>query len=172
MTAAGAAIGVACAGLGRGVDAVAPGANVPLAVGLGAVALAYAMHELGLLKLPVPGRDWQVPADWVRHGFYRSAAIFGSTVGFGVFTRIPYATFPILLAWLFVSGNIVFGLAAGLVYGALRAVSIYSSASCKVPEDLVDLNQRLMSFAPFQHMLAGLGLAAFAAYMLTAPLIL
>jgi hypothetical protein len=171
MTAAGAIVGGAFAGLGLAVDDLVPDAKAPLAVGLGAVALAYAMHELGLLKLPVPGRDWQVPADWVRHGFYRSAVIFGGTVGFGVFTRVPYATFPILLAWLFVSGNVPFALAAGLVYGGLRAVSIYSSASCKLPEDVVDLNQNLMSYAPFQHLLAGLGLAAFAAYMLIAPLI-
>ena len=171
MTAAGAIVGIAFAALGLAVDAAVPGAKVQLAVGLGAITLAYAMHELGLLQLPVPGRDWQVPPEWVRHGFYRSAVIFGGTVGFGVFTRVPYATFPILLAWLFVSGNVVFGLAAGLLYGALRAVSIYSSASSKSAEDVVNLNQSLMSFAPFQHMLAGLGLAAFAAYMLVAPLI-
>jgi len=93
------------------------------------------------------------------------------TVGFGVFTRVPYATLPIFLAWLFVSGNVVIGLAAGLVYGVLRAASIYSSASTKQPEDVISLNERLMSFAPFQHALSGVALAAFGAYMLIAPVL-
>jgi hypothetical protein len=171
MTLAGATTGVAVAAAGWGVEALVPDAKEPLAIALGAIALAYAAHELGLLRLPVPGRDWQVPVEWVQEGFYRSAAIFGGTVGFGVFTRVPYATLPIFLAWLFVSGNLIIGLAGGLVYGALRAASIYSSASTKEPEDVIGLNERLMSFAPFQHALSGVALAAFAAYMLIAPIL-
>ena len=171
MTLAGATTGVAVAAAGWGVEALVPDAKAPLAIALGAVALAYAAHELGLLRLPVPGRDWQVPVEWVQEGFYRSAVIFGGTVGFGVFTRVPYATLPIFLAWLFVSGNVVIGLTAGLVYGVLRAASIYSSASTKQPEDVISLNERLMSFAPFQHALSGVALAAFGAYMLIAPVL-
>lgn len=171
MTLAGAATGAAVAAAGKGFDAVVPDARVPLAIALGAASMAYAAHELGLLRLPVPGRDWQVPVEWVQGGFYRSAAIFGGTVGFGVFTRVPYATFPVLLGWLFVSGNIVIGVTAGLVYGVLRAASIYSSTSCKMPEDVISLNERLMSFAPSQHLVSGIALAAFAAYMILAPIL-
>ena len=171
MTLAGAATGVAVAAAGLGVDALVPGARVPLAIALGAVAMAYAAHELELLRLPVPGRDWQVPVEWVQGGFYRSAAIFGGTVGFGVFTRVPYATFPILLGWLFISGDVLIGLAAGLVYGVLRAASIYSSASTREPADVISLNERLMSFAPYQHVLSGIALASFAAYMIVAPIL-
>jgi hypothetical protein len=169
MTAAGAATGAAFAGAGAGVAALAPGAQPPLAAALGIIALAYALHELGWLRLPVPGRDWQVPASWVRRGFYRSAAIFGGTVGLGVFTRIPYASLPILLGWLFVSGNVLLGLAAGIVYGALRALSIYSGASSQETEQLVKLNQRLIALTPVVHQVTGLALAAFAAYLLAAP---
>ena len=169
MTAAGAATGGAFAGAGAGVHALWPGSALPLAIALGAVALAYACHELGLLQLPVPGRDWQVPAAWVRRGFYRSAVIFGGAVGFGVFTRVPYASFPILLGWLFVSGNVWYGLGAGVVYGAARALSIYLGGGCGESAQLVTLNRRLMALAPSLHQVTGLALAAFAAYLLTAP---
>jgi hypothetical protein len=169
MTAAGAAAGAAFAAAGAGVAALAPGAKLPFAAALGIIALAYALRELGWLRLPVPGRDWQVPASWVRRGFYRSAVIFGGTVGFGVFTRIPYASLPILLGWLFVSGNVPLGAATGIVYGALRALSIYSGASSQETEQLVKLNQRLIALTPVMHQVTGLALAVFAAYLLAAP---
>ncbi len=169
MTATGAATGVAFAAVGAGVWALAPDATSPFAAALGVIAFGYALREMGWLRLPVPGRDWQVPASWVRHGFYRSAAIFGGTVGFGVFTRIPYASMPILLGWLLVSGNVPLGLVTGIVYGALRALSIYSSAASQETEQLVKLNQRLMALTPAAHQVTGLALAAFAAYLLAAP---
>ena len=169
MTAAGAASGTAFAAAGSGVSVLWPGMTVPLAVALGAFAFAYALHELEFLRLPVPGRSWQVPADWVRGGFYRSAIAFGGVVGFGVFTRVPFAILPILFAWLFVSGNILYGAMAGLVWGATRAVSIYSSAWSRGPEDVANLNQRLMGLVAPAHQVAGLVLATFAAYLLAAP---
>ncbi len=169
MTAAAAVTGVAFAAAGAGVSALWPGLTLPLAVALGSITVFYALHELGFLRLPVPGRGWEVPVEWVRIGFYRSAALFGGIVGFGVFTRIPYATLPILLAWLFVSGNVLFGLLAGLLYGATRAISIYSSASSREPADVIQLNQRFMGLAPLQHHIAGVALGAFAAYLVAAP---
>ncbi len=169
MTAAGAVTGVAFATAGAGVSTFWSGMTMPLAGVLGAFALAYALHELELLRLPVPGRDWQVPDDWVRTGFYRSAVVFGGTVGFGVFTRVPFAGLPILLAWFFVSGNVLYGVLAGLVYGAARALSIYASASTREAMDVAQLNQRLMQLAPVAHRAMGVALATFAAYLLTAP---
>ncbi len=168
MVVAGAAIGVAFAAAGAGGASLWPDAAVPLAAALGGVALVYALHELDFVRLPVPGRDWQVPVEWVSGGFYRSAVIFGGTVGFGVFTRVPYASFPILLAWLFVSGNVAYGLAAGLVYGVARAISIYSSARCGQPEEVISVGQRFMSWAPALHTVTGFALTTFAAYLLTA----
>jgi hypothetical protein len=171
MTLAAIATGLVLSALGWGVERLWPGAVLPLAVGLGVVALVYSLHELGFVQLPVPGREWQVPASWVRHGFYRSAAVFGSVVGFGVFTRVPYASLPVLLAWLFVTGNPVYGAIAGAVYGALRAFSIYSSASTQDAEGLVGLNQRLMRYASALHRPTGVALATFATYLLVAPFI-
>lgn len=169
MTLAGGIAGVAFAGVGTGLSAVWQDAMRPLAIGLGAITLAYALHEAGLVRLPVPGREWQVPAAWVNGGFYRSAVLFGSTVGLGVFTRVPYASLPILLAWLFVSGNVAYGAIAGLVYGATRALSIYSSSNIERPEQLVELNERIMTYAPTLHQVTAFGLSAFAVYLLIAP---
>ena len=169
MTLAGGAIGAVFAATGVGFSALVGDPMAPLAIGLGAIALAYATHEVGLIRLPVPGRDWQVPAHWVRNTFYRSAALFGGTVGLGIFTRVPFASLPILLAWLFVSGNITYGVLAGLVYGAARAISIYSVSNIEGPDQLVELNERLMGFAPSLHHVTGLALAAFAVYLLLAP---
>ncbi len=168
MTLAGAALGVAFAGAGAALRSVWD-AGVPLAIALGAVTLLYALSEIGFISVPVPARNWQVPATWVRNGFYRSAVIFGGTVGFGVFTRIPYASLPILLGWLFVSGNVIYGVAAGALYGATRAASIYSSASYENTEQLVQWNQRIMAMIPSVHQTTGVALAAFAAYLLVAP---
>ncbi len=169
MTAAGALSGTAFAAAGAGVSALWAGSALPLAVGLGAIAFVYALRELEYLRVPVPGRDWQVPVEWVRGGFYRSAAIWGVIVGAGVFTRVTFAVLPILLAWLFVSGNILYGALAGTLYGATRALSIYASASSKDSAQVVQLNERLRQFAPAFHQATGLALATFAAYLVIAP---
>ncbi len=169
MTVGGGIIGLAFAAAGLGFSSLVDDPIAPLAIGLGVIALAYAVHEVGLIRLPVPGREWQVPAHWVRNTFYRSAAVFGGTVGLGIFTRVPFASLPIFLAWLFVSGNVIYGALAGLVYGATRAVSIYSSSNIEEPEQLVELNERLMAMAPSLHQATGLALAAFAAYLVIAP---
>lgn len=169
MTAAGALSGTAFAGAGAGVSALWSNATLPLAIGLGAIAFVYALHELGYLRVPVPGRDWQVPVGWVRGGFYRSAAIWGLIVGAGVFTRVTFAVVPILLAWLFVSGNVLYGTMAGALYGATRALSIYASAGSSDSAQAVRLNERLRQLAPAFHQAAGLALATFAAYLIVAP---
>ncbi len=169
MTLAGGLAGFAFAGAGAGLGGLWQDAMRPLAIALGAITLAYALHEAGLVRLPVPGREWQVPAAWVSGGFYRSAVLFGGTVGLGVFTRVPYASLPILFAWLFVSGNIAYGVLAGLVYGAARALSIYSSSNVQGPAQLVELNERIMSYAPTLHQMTAFALAAFASYLLVAP---
>jgi hypothetical protein len=171
MTLAGGVTGTLVATLGWAVDEVAPDATVPLAVALGLVSLLYALHEVGLIRIPVPGRDWQVPVEWVSGGFYRSAIAFGAIVGFGIFTRVTYAIFPVLLAWLFVSGDVLVGLVGGLLYGGFRALGIYLSANTKAPEDVIAVNQRLMAIAPSLHAVVGVALAAFGVFLTVAPLI-
>lgn len=169
MTIAGGITGTALAAAGAGLNTLWPDARLTLAILLGALALAYALHEFDIIDLPVAGRAWQVPVEWLRGGFYRSAGLFGAIVGFGVFTRVTFALLPILFAWLFVSGNVLMGALVGVVWGATRAITIYGSAATQEPEDVASLNARIMEFAPALHQATGVALAAFAAFLLTAP---
>jgi acyl dehydratase len=66
MMAAAASTGVVISAAGAGVSALWSGMTLALAVALGAVAFVYVLHELGFVRVPVPGRDWVVPAEWVR----------------------------------------------------------------------------------------------------------
>jgi hypothetical protein len=157
------------AAAGKGLHAVWSGAYLPLATAVGALALAWSLNEAGIAKFPLPGRVWQVPVTWVKGGFYQSAAIFGGILGAGVFTLVPYAGFHIMLAWLFATGNIYAGLAAGGVYATARALGIYFPASCKTAGDVVSLNQALMRTQPLLHQATAVTLATFATYLLLAP---
>ena len=171
MTAAAAGTGVAIAAAGAGVSALWSGMTLPLAVALGAVALVYALRELGFVRVPVPGRDWIVPAEWVRHSYYRSGVVWGVLVGAGVFTRVPFAALPVLAAWLFISGDVGYGVLAGAIYGLTRAASIYSAASSHDTEELVGLMQHIMRLSAPAHQATGLMLATLGAYLVTAPYI-
>ena len=168
MMAAAASTGAVISALGAGVSALWSGTTLPLAVALGAVAFVYALNELGFVRVPVPGRDWIVPAEWVRHNYYRSGVVWGALVGAGVFTRVPFAALPVLAAWLFVSGDIVYGVLAGAAYGVTRAASIYSAAPSHDTEELVGLTQQIMRLAAPAHLLTGTMLALFGAYLLIA----
>ncbi len=169
MMAAAAGTGAVISAVGAGVSALWSGMMLPLAVALGAVAFVYALHELGFVRVPVPGRDWVVPAEWVRHHYYRSGVVWGVLVGAGVFTRVPFAALPVLAGWLFVSGDIGYGVLAGAVYGLTRAASIYSAAPSQDSEELVGLTQQIMRLATPGHQVTGLFLAGFGAYLLAAP---
>jgi len=169
MTLAAAGTGATIAFAGAGASVLWGEQPLPLVVALGSIAFAYALHELGFIRLPVPGREWVVPAEWVRGGFYRSAVVWGGIVGAGVFTRVPFAALPVLAAWLFVSGDVVYGVLAGALYGLTRAASIYSAASSRDAQELVGLTQQMMRLATPAHQVTGLLLAAFAAYLLAAP---
>ncbi len=169
MMVAAAGMATVISAAGAGVSTWWSGMTLPLAVALGAVAFVYALHELGIVSVPVPGRDWVVPAAWVRHDYYRSGVVWGGLVGAGVFTRVPFAALPVLAAWLFVSGDIVYGVLAGAVYGATRAASIYSAASSQDTEELAGLTHQIMRLAAPAHEVTGLFLAGFGAYLLAAP---
>ena len=154
--------------MGAGVLQFWPGAILPLVAALGGITIVYALHELGFIRIPVPGRDWIVPAGWVRHRFYRSAVVWGGIVGAGVFTRVPFAALPVLAAWLFIYGDVVYGSLAGALYGFVRAASVYSTASSQDADELVGLMQRIMRLATPAHLLTGTMLAMFGAYQLIA----
>ena len=168
MTLAAATTGAILATAGAGVLRLWSEATLPLAAALGAITLVYALHEIGFVRVPVPGRDWVVPGDWVRYGLYRRAVVWGSIVGAGVFTRVPFAALPILAAWLFIYGDVVYGALAGALYGLTRAASIFTTASSRDAGEVVGLVQKMMRLAAPAHLLTGFMLALFGTYILIA----
>lgn len=137
-----------------------------LIAALGVITLIYALHELGFIRVRVPGRDWVVPAAWVRQEFHRRAVVWGSIVGTGVFTRIPFAALPVLAAWLFIYGDVVYGAVAGSLYGLVRAGSVYSTASSGNVDEVASIIQKMMRLVTPAHLLTGMLLAMLGAYWL------
>jgi len=93
------------------VDAFGVGSLV-----LTVLAVLYALHHLGLLRLPIPTLRWQVPARWrgsTRRGWVAFA--YGLGLGVGLLTHVQTASlyFAGLLAGL--SANAA---AAGLIMGS------------------------------------------------------
>jgi hypothetical protein len=92
---------------------------------LAIAAPAYALHHLGLVRLPIPSVRWQVPARWrgsARH--HLLALAYGLGLGVGLLTQVRTASlyFAVMMAAL--SGSL---LTAGLVmamFGAARAVPL------------------------------------------------
>ncbi len=100
---------------------------LPLPVALGAlviVALAYALHELHLWRLPHPERAWQVPNKWIVRRPLLGVMAFGLTLGTGLFTYIPFTSFYLLLAWEALLTPPLLGAALGAAYGLARALPV------------------------------------------------
>ncbi len=94
--------------------------------GTAIVALAYSMHELGFIRLPVPQVPWQVPAQWLRYGAYGQALLYGLVLGADIFTFMPHATFYVLLlleATLGLKG----GATLGVIYGFARLTPTWAA---------------------------------------------
>lgn len=87
------------------------------------VAFLYSLHEAGLLQLPYPQREWQVPSGWrVQYHPWIVALLYGFFLGLGFLTRISVPTFHLFLFWAFLVGSpgqaapmaALFGLSQGL----------------------------------------------------------
>lgn len=62
------------------------------------IVLGLALHELAIIRLPLPQRKWQVPASWrVRFHPWLSPILYGAILGAGVFTYIFSASFYVVL---------------------------------------------------------------------------
>lgn len=100
---------------------------LPLPVALGVlvvVALAYALHELHVWRLPHPERAWQVPNEWIVRRPLLGVVAFGLTIGTGLFTYIPFTSFYLLLAWEALLTPPALGAALGAAYGLARALPV------------------------------------------------
>lgn len=91
---------------------------------LASVTLLCVFRELGVIRLPLPSRAWQVPREWMRVGAYRSAVAYGAVMGVGFLTRAPFASYHVALIWAFLSGSPLHGAYIGVAFGMGRAVSL------------------------------------------------
>ena len=92
---------LAAALLGFGLGVV--GAALPEAlirVGWGLIAVtagAYVVGSLLGMRIGVPQRDWMIPSDWSWDGETRYAITFGALLGAGLFTKVSYIGYHLLL---------------------------------------------------------------------------
>jgi hypothetical protein len=83
-----------------------------------------ALSDLKLLPLPLPSRCWQVPQSWKRFSPGIMASCFGFGIGVGVLTRIPFASFYLVLAVCAGSASLPLGVVLMALYGMTRAASV------------------------------------------------
>ncbi|WP_153047510.1 hypothetical protein [Paenibacillus sp. EZ-K15] len=82
----------------------------------------YMMHDYKIINLKVPQRKWQIPATWVSGSSVRNMWVWGSILGAGIFTYLPYMTFYLVYIYVGLFKDPTFGMLFGLVYGFSRAV--------------------------------------------------
>ncbi len=162
MTASGALVGALAGGGGMLLRTL-----VPFPVLLGAVALlalAYALHEWGVLRLPHPERAWQVPNAWAVRRPILGAAAFGVVIGTGFLTYIPFTSYYLVLGWEILLGQPLAGALVGAAYGLARALPVILGARVTLQGgQMADLHLGIMQAGPRLHRLAGLVLLITAA---------
>lgn len=117
-------------------------------------AFVLTLREVGVLPVPLPMNYNSVPQHWWRkYGPVQGAIAYGFGLGLGVTTIIPYASFYIALSWAFLSGNPLYGILAGIVYGGVRAAPVLAASghiarqpdSARVHEDAKAIADRILA---------------------------
>lgn len=111
---------------GTAVHASLPHAGTWL---IGLLALAFAVSDVGLLRLPRPTLRQAVPITWWRWWRpYGAALAYGAALGLGVMTRIPFGAFYVLCTWCVLKGDPIYGALLMGTYGAARALVIFPAS--------------------------------------------
>ncbi|MBI2766532.1 MAG: hypothetical protein HYX53_11560 [Chloroflexi bacterium] len=106
--------------LGRLVDIAQPTSLVLI----GGVSLCLALVDITPSIARVPSLGWSVPRSWwERFGPNRGAVAYGTVLGLGVSTVVPYASFYLLLFGALLLGPTA-GIAIGASYGFARALPV------------------------------------------------
>jgi sulfite exporter TauE/SafE len=96
---------------------------------IGLLALAYALSDVGLLRLPRPTLRQAVPVTWWRRWRpYGAALAYGAALGVGVMTRIPFGAFYVLCSWCVLKGDATYGALLMGTYGVARALMIFPAS--------------------------------------------
>jgi len=108
---------------GAAIDAAFPHLAAWL---IGLLSLAYAVSDVGLLRLPRPTLTKAVPISWWRWWRpYGAALAYGAALGLGIMTRIPFGAFYVLCTWCVLKGDVTYGALLMGTYGAVRALVLF-----------------------------------------------
>lgn len=108
---------------GAAIDAAFPHLAAWL---IGLLSLAYAVSDVGLLRLPRPTLTKAVPITWWRWWRpYGAALAYGAALGLGIMTRIPFGAFYVLCTWCVLKGDATYGALLMGTYGAVRALVLF-----------------------------------------------
>ena len=96
---------------------------------IGVLALAYALSDVGVMPLPRPVLREAVPITWWRWWRpYGAALAYGTALGLGVMTRIPFGAFYVLCVWCVLKGDVAYGAMVMGTYGAARALVMFPAS--------------------------------------------
>ncbi len=114
------------------------------------VVAAGVLFDLGVVRLPTPKR--QVNEDWLTtyRGWVYGAG-YGFQLGAGILTIVTSASVYATFALALLSGSWVMGGSLGAVFGAGRALVLWSVASVTTPEALRELHRRMQYRAALAH---------------------
>jgi hypothetical protein len=142
----GAAVAAAAFGAALGGAGAVLGAPWGLAgaVGVAAVAVAYALRELTGIRVPIPERRRQVP-EWWRRFFSPPVAsfLYGAALGIGFLTFLRYGTLVAVSAVAVASGDPMWGAAVMVPFGIARTAAMAVVAAARAPDDVSRVVDRL-----------------------------
>lgn len=93
---------------------------------IGLLSLAYAVSDVGLLRMPRPTLAQAVPITWWRRWKpYGAALAYGAALGLGITTWIPFGAFYVLCIWCVLKGDAAYGALLMGTYGAVRALVLF-----------------------------------------------
>lgn len=116
--------GGTCMGSAVGaLGALLPGSwFAPATAGLSMLCVALAMHEFGVVRLPMPQLHRQVQRDWMRSKHWNLVAFgYGMQLGCAIATRIPSTTAYAVMGFAFLSGAWRKGALIMGVFGLFRS---------------------------------------------------
>lgn len=142
--AAGALVGALMATAGAALSGLTGGTLTHVG---GVLLLVFAVAELMGLPISWLSRARQVPLSW-KHVFPApmSATLYGGVLGFGLLTTIYYWSFPALLVGMVATGRIALGVAAGIAFGAGRALPVFMGLTTTDETILDRRTDRLQEF--------------------------
>ena len=122
---AGAAIIGLLAGLvGQLIPSPYQGNPLILFTTMGVLGAAYGFNEIGLIKMPRPQRNKQVPSNWRRFHPYITALLFGFGLGTAISTKITTSMLYVVIVGLVLFANPPVGAFVFCLFGLGRALSV------------------------------------------------